>query len=268
MAFKETAIVARALTGAVLSVVVVLAARRTRTLSSSGALAGAMVGTICMAAGWNWGALLLSLFISSSALSRVGQARKASLVDSVVEKGSERDAGQVLANGGVFAVAALGQLASPSPLWLALGAGAIAASTADTWATEIGTLSRAGPVSILSLKRVPAGTSGGVTALGNVAAAAGAAFIAAEATLASWPVPFAAVAVGGMAGALADSVLGATVQARRWCEACSASTERLVHTCGARTTHAAGLEGFDNDVVNAVCSAVGALVALGMSRMA
>lgn len=268
MAFKETAIVTRALTGAVLSIVVVLAARRTRTLSASGALAGAIIGTICMAAGWSWGALLLSLFVSSSALSKVGETRKAGLVESLVEKGSERDAGQVLANGGVFAVAALGQLASPSPLWLALGAGAIAASTADTWATEIGTLSSATPVSILSFMRVPAGTSGGVTALGSLAAAAGAVFIAAEATLATWPVPFAAMAVGGIVGALTDSVLGATAQARRWCDACSTSTERLVHTCGARTTHAAGLEGFDNDVVNAVCSAVGALVALGMSRMA
>jgi uncharacterized protein (TIGR00297 family) len=268
MAFKETAIVTRVLAGAVLSVVVALAARRTRTLSPSGAVTGAIVGTMSIAAGWGWGLLLLSLFISSSALSKVGGTRKAGLLDSVVEKGSERDAGQVLANGGVFAVAALGHLASPSPLWLALGAGAIAASTADTWATEVGTLSSTGPVSILSFKGVPAGTSGGLTALGSLAALAGAMFIAVEVTLATWPVPFAAVAVGGIAGALADSVLGATLQARRWCRACSTSTERLVHTCGARTIHAAGLDGFDNDVVNAVCSAVGALVALGMSRMA
>jgi uncharacterized protein (TIGR00297 family) len=249
-------------------VLVALAARRTRTLSRSGAVAGALVGTICMAAGWSWGALLLSLFVSASALSRIGEVKKATRVDSVVEKGGERDAGQVLANGGVFAIAALGQLASPSPLWLAIGAGAIAASTADTWATEVGTLVTRDPASILSGKRVPPGTSGGVTVAGSLAAVAGSVFIAAEATLATWPVSFAAVAVGGMVGALTDSVLGATLQARRWCEPCAVSTERLVHTCGTSTRHAAGVEGFDNDVVNAVCSAVGALVALAMTRMA
>jgi uncharacterized protein (TIGR00297 family) len=220
-----------------------------------------------MAAGWSWGLLLISLFVSASALSRIGEERKLARTSSVVEKGGERDAGQVLANGGVFAIAALGQLLAPSPAWMALGVGAIAASTADTWATEVGTLSSQDPVSILSGRRVPAGTSGAVTLLGSAAGAAGAAFIAAEATLASWPVSFAAGALGGVAGALTDSILGATIQARRWCEACATSTERKVHSCGKPTLHAAGLRGFDNDVVNAVCSAVGGLVALGMSRV-
>jgi uncharacterized protein (TIGR00297 family) len=257
----------RAVAGAALSVIVALAALRTRTLSTNGAVAGALVGTICMAAGWSWGALLFSLFVSASALSKVGERRKAMRVEAVVEKGGDRDAAQVLANGGVFAVAALGHLAAPSPLWLAIGAGAIAASTADTWATEVGTLVAREPVSILSGKRVPAGTSGGVTVAGTLAGAAGAMFIAAEATLANWPVSFAAVAVGGVVGALTDSVLGASIQARRWCEPCAVSTERLVHTCGTPTTHAGGVKGFDNDVVNAVCSAVGALIALAVSRM-
>jgi uncharacterized protein (TIGR00297 family) len=234
----------------------------------SGAAAGALVGTICVAAGWSWGILLLSLFVSASGLSKLGESRKAMRVESVVAKGGERDAGQVLANGGVFVGAALGHLAAPSPLWFAIGVGAIAASTADTWATEVGTLVTRDPVSILSGKRVPAGTSGGVTLAGSLAGVAGAMFIGAQAALTSWPVSFAAAAVGGMTGMLTDSVLGATLQARRWCDACSVSTERIVHTCGARTRQDAGLEGFDNDVVNAVCSAVGALVALGMSRLA
>jgi uncharacterized protein (TIGR00297 family) len=260
--------VVRAVAGAVLSLIVATAALRTRTLSKSGAAAGVLVGTICMAAGWSWGAILFSLFISASALSKVGEARKSVRVETVVEKSGERDAAQVLANGGVFVAAALGQLAAPSPAWLAIGAGAIAASTADTWATEVGTLVAHEPVSILSGRRVPAGTSGGLTVAGTLAGAAGAMFIAAEATLANWPVSFAAVAVGGVAGALTDSLLGASIQARRWCEACAVSTERLVHICGNRTRHAGGVRGFDNDVVNAVCSAVGALVALALSRMA
>jgi hypothetical protein len=55
------------------------------------------------------------------------------------------------------------------------------------------------------------------------------------------------------------------VQARRWCDLCAMSTERLVHSCGTQTRHAGGLMGFDNDAVNAVCSGVGALVAILLS---
>ncbi len=183
----------------------------------------------------------------------------------VVQKGGERDVGQVLANGGVYAISALGYLAFPSPVWYATGIGALAASAADTWSTEIGTLLGGEPVSVISARRVPPGTSGGVTLVGSLAGAGGALFIGAGATLASWPVPFAAAALGGMAGALADSLLGATLQARRWCDLCATSTERLVHSCGTPTRNAGGIAGFDNDAVNAVCSGVGALVALLLS---
>jgi uncharacterized protein (TIGR00297 family) len=209
--------------------------------------------------------MLLSFFVSGSALSKLGQRKKAELAGAVIQQGGERNARQVLANGAVYALSALGYLLFPSPLWYATGVGALAASTADTWATEIGTLFGGEPISITSGSRVPPGTSGGVTLIGTVAAAAGALFISTGAALANWPVPIAAVAMGGMAGALADSLLGATLQARRWCDLCARSTERLVHSCGAPTRHAGGVPGFDNDAVNVVCSCVGALVALILS---
>lgn len=224
-----------------------------------------VVGTLAIAAGWSWGLLLLSLFATGSALSKLGERKKAELVGPVVQKGGERDVGQVLANGGIYAIAALGYLVFPSPVWYAAGIGALAASAADTWATEVGTLAGGEPVSIISARRVPPGTSGGVTLLGTMAGAGGALFIGAGATLANWPVPFAAAALGGMAGTLADSLLGAVLQARRWCDLCAKSTERLVHSCGTPTRHAGGVAGFDNDAVNAVCSGVGALVALLLS---
>jgi uncharacterized protein (TIGR00297 family) len=256
---------ARAIAGAVLAVAATFVARRARMLSVSGAATSVVVGTLAIAASWSWGFLLLSVFVSASALSKLGERKKAVLLGPVVQKGDERDAGQVFANGGIYAMAALGHIVFPSPVWQALGIGALAASTADTWATEVGTLAGGEPISIISGKRVPPGTSGGVTLLGTMAGAGGALFIAAGATLANWPVPFAAVALGGIAGALADSLLGATVQARRWCDVCAKSTERLVHNCGTPTRHAGGVAGFDNDAVNAVCSGVGALVALLLS---
>ena len=249
----------------VLSAFVAFAARRTRMLSTSGAIAGAAVGMISIAAGWSWGALLLSFFTSATALSKFGERQKAIRIGPVVAKGTERDAGQVLANAGVYSAAALAYLFWPSSVWAAVGAGAIAASAADTWATEVGVLA-GDPRSIISGRIVPPGTSGGVTLLGTAAGLAGAMFIAAGVALASWQVTFAATVLGGLAGALADSLLGATLQARRWCDVCAQSTERLVHNCGNATRHAHGLRGFDNDLVNTVCSALGALVALLLSR--
>ena len=231
----------------------------------SGAVAAAVVATLSIAAGWSWGILLLSFFATATALSKMGERTKAELVGPVVEHGIERNARQVLANGGVYALSAFGYLVVPSPIWHALAAGALAASAADTWATEVGTLAGGEPVSIVSAKKVSRGTSGGVTLLGTAASLGGALFIASVTTLANWPVPFAAVAVGGMAGSLADSLLGATLQDRRWCDQCTRSTERLTHSCGSTTRHTDGIVGLDNDGVNAICSGVGALVALLMS---
>jgi uncharacterized protein (TIGR00297 family) len=251
--------------GATLSAILAVTARGTRALSTSGAIASVAVGTVSIAAGWSWGALLVAFFVSSSALSRLGQSQKTERVGSIVEKGGERDAVQVLANGGVYAGAALGFLVAPSPTWYAIAAGALAASAADTWATEVGTLIGGDPRSIVSGRRVPPGTSGGITLVGTAAAVGGALFIATAGALAHWPVALAAVALGGVAGALTDSLLGATLQARRWCEPCAQSTERLVHSCGTASRRAGGLDGLDNDAVNAVCSGVGALVALLLS---
>ncbi|HXQ77512.1 MAG TPA: DUF92 domain-containing protein, partial [Gemmatimonadaceae bacterium] len=176
-----------------------------------------------------------------------------------------RDAVQVLANGGVYAAAALGEVVFPSAIWFAIGAGALAASCADTWATEVGTLAGGQPVSIISRKAVPAGTSGGVTFAGSIAAIAGALFVGVVATLAGWPVPFTVITVGGMTGALTDSVLGGSIQSRRWCDLCAESTERLVHSCGTTTRPVGGIAGFDNDSVNTICSVIGALVSLVLS---
>lgn len=262
----DYALTLRLAIGGVLATGIALAARRAGSLAPGGAAAAVVVGTICIAAGWSWGLLLLAFFLTSSALSRLGHARKEGAVGGIVAKGGERDARQVLANGGLFAAAALGSLLLPSQGWLVLGAGALGAATSDTWATELGTLSRERPRSITSGKRVPPGTSGGVTIVGTAAAVAGAAFVAGLAWMLGWP-RAGAILVGGLAGSTVDSLLGATVQARRWCDRCGVGTEREHHSCGAPTRRAGGLARFDNDGVNAASALAGALVALLVARL-
>jgi len=118
------------------------------------------------------------------------------------------------------------------------------------------------PRSIINWRMVPAGTSGGVTTLGLLGAVLGAAFIEMTAVLLRWPHAAAVAALaGGVAGSLADSLLGAMVQQRRRCDACGTATERAVHDCGAATRVDGGWAWLDNDGVNFVCTAVGAAVA-------
>ena len=235
------------------------AAWTARALTARGAVAAAAVGLACVTAGWDWAALLIAFFLASTVLSRLGQHRKDAMAGAIVSKGGARDAVQVLANGAVFAASAIGFLLAPSVMWYAVGAGGLAAATADTWATEIGMLAGGTPRSIRSWRPVPIGTSGGVTVAGTAAAVAGSVFISLAARGLGWP-PAAlwAAALGGLVGATADSLLGATIQARRWCAHCDRATERAVHTCGATTAHAGGIAWLDNDAVNALASIVGA----------
>ena len=255
----------RFIVGVVMASLIAVAARRTRSLAPSGALAAIVLGTLAVAAGWGWGALLIGYFAASTALSRLGRAEKERRTASVVAKGGERDAMQVLANGGIFALAALGQIIHPDTRWLALGAGSLAASAADTWATEIGTLYGGTPRSILTMRHIAPGTSGGVSLAGIVASVLGAVFIAILAALGGGT-PAAAIVAGGVAGSLVDSLLGATFQARRWCDACNRETERGVHDCGATTRHAHGLRGLDNDLVNLLSNVAGGLLAALLAR--
>jgi uncharacterized protein (TIGR00297 family) len=252
---------ARVVEGFLCAAAIALAARRAHSLTTSGAAAATVVGTLAVTAGWNWGALLIIYFVVSSAISRLGRATKEARTASTVAKTGERDAMQVLANGGVFAAAAAAMSWDPRIGWLALGAGALAASAADTWATEIGTLYGGEPRGLLGWRRVPRGTSGAVSRIGTIAALAGAAFIACVAVLLGWPRHLGLrIAVGGIAGALIDSFLGATIQGRRWCDACGRETERSMHDCGARTRPLRGLQWIDNDVVNLISGAAGALL--------
>ena len=65
---------------------------------------------------------------------------------------------------------------------------------------------------------------------------------------------------GGLAGSLADSLLGATLQASYRCPACGKITESRVHWCGTPTQLVKGLPWVNNDLVNLLATLVGALV--------
>ncbi|MGZ8377690.1 MAG: DUF92 domain-containing protein [Gemmatirosa sp.] len=258
----------RAVLGLVLALLIARAARRAGSLDASGAIAAVAVGAACIAAGWAWGALLLTFFATGSALSRWRARARAARFEGMLAKSGARDAAQVLANGGLYAATAIAGAGpwaggwSPASVaaWSGAAAGAVAAATADTWATEIGTLARGAPRSLRGWRRVPAGTSGAVSAPGTLAMVGGATLIALATLAFGLPVAAAVGALaGGVAGGLADTIAGATLQERRRCPRCGVGTERAEHDCGARTVRVGGVPGLGNDAINVVCGAAGAV---------
>jgi len=270
-------LILRGLLGALLAGVIAGAAQRAGSLTPRGQWAAFVVGTLAAVAGWGWALLLIGYFVVSSALTRVGAATKASRTASVLPDAQARNAAQVGANGGLFTALALLGTLGEQPLLHVAAVGALAAAAADTWATEIGTLWGGMPRHLLTFAAVEPGMSGGVTLAGAAASVVAAALVAlpgvALTTPASMPLTASAIgAVGalttaGVLGSLADSLLGAALQSKRWCEQCRTWTERRVHTCQYRTQHVRGLRWMTNDTVNLLATAVGALAAVGLSRM-
>lgn len=255
--------------------IIALAAFAKRALSASGALAAMAMGTLMYALGSAaWYGALIAFFISSTLLSKYKKRRKARLEADYAKTG-RRDAGQVLANGGVALLFCLLYAAAPSAPWWAAFVGSLAAANADTWATELGALSRRDPRSILTGRRVPKGTSGGVSALGLFASALGGLFIGLAAWLllqasagqlvsaapqGLWPL-VALGLIGGMAGSLADSAIGARWQAMHVCAVCGRAVEVASH-CGQPASAQRGLPWLGNDGVNALGTLAGGTAAL------
>lgn len=256
--------------GALCAAVVAGAAYAKKSLTLSGFVAAVMMGTVYYGAGnVFWFGILLLFFITSTLLSKFKKGQKAELEKSYAKTGN-RDAGQVLANGGLGLILCIANAIWPHLAWQYVFIGVMGTVTADTWATEFGSLSRKPPRSILNGKVLSPGTSGGVSALGTWAAFAGGLMIG----IAGWVFEYAAGGpsqplwvwglagmIGGAAGAFADSFLGATVQLMKHCTICGREVE-VDHHCGHQTVYLRGWSWMNNDAVNLISSLIGGLVGL------
>ncbi len=259
----------RLLAALVLAALISAAAWRVRALTTDGAIAATAIGALIVAGGGWWcGALLILFFATSSIMSKYWKART---TDVRQDRGSRRDAVQVAANGAMPTTFAVLAGLTGSDALLVGATAAIAAATADTWATEIGRLTQSPPRSIVTGKRVPVGTSGAVSAPGTIATVLGSILIGGGAGIGvangwlgidyrAWTV---VVIVGlmGVAGSLLDSLLGATIQVSYTCPICKIATESVEHVPGHVSEHAGGLRGFNNDAVNLSSVLLAALAA-------
>jgi len=186
-------------------------------LSSDGALVALILAVLLFTlGGWEAAVPILFFFFSSAIMGRINRISDHREIKEA--KGRKRDLLQVFSNGGVAAlILALGQssLVEMNLAYLVFLA-VMAGSTADTWATEIGTMFRGGTYSILSWRKVPVGLSGGVSIPGSLAAFLGA-----------WSIGLLAMALGwiawkwvwiigilGFISALIDSLMGKFLQFR------------------------------------------------------
>lgn len=217
--------------------------------------------------------LLLVFFLSSTFLTHYRKREKQWIEKDLHEKKGPRDTFQVLANGGAALVMGLLYAAFRQDAYLLACAGALAASNADTWASELGVLSHQKPVYILSRRPVQAGLSGGVTRQGTSAALAGGLLIALVFGLLRigdhLPGPVlllqvCQVAATGFLGSLIDSILGETLQARYTRNADGQLTEiRLERGVTNRLQH--GMRWMTNDWVNLASSTCAAAILLAVA---
>lgn len=186
-----------------------------RTVTLSGAIGGAALGTIIfLAMGWGGWALLLATFVCAVVTSKLGLRRK-TLLGIAEARGGRRGAGNAVANTGVAAAAAvLAALSYASgPAAIAFVA-ALAAGGSDTVASEIGKAWGRRTYLMPTFRPVPPGTSGAASLEGTAAGLIGALALGALG-VALGLVPFGAlgaIVAGATIGAFAESVMGATLE--------------------------------------------------------
>lgn len=233
-------------------------AYKNSSLSKSGLIAAIILGTgIYFFGGLFFSIIMIAFFVSSSLLSKFKKINKDKL-EKINEKGENRDFMQVIANGGVGLIVAIIYYFNQSSIYLLSYGVSFAVSTADTWASEIGVLSKRKPINILTLKPLETGMSGGISLLGTSFALLGSSFIASihfilnifiYKDLKEGLIYSSYCFLLGFFGAIIDSLLGASLQAQYYCEELDTITEKRVYK-GKTNKLIKGISFINNDIVN------------------
>jgi len=241
-----------------------------RTIDARGFLASVTVGFLIIYGGGVQWFIIVAVFFAlgvAVTLYKYGYKKK---IGGAQEKGGARNWPNILANGGLASIFAACEYFHPGAAFAALFLGSISTAAADTAATELGLLSRSKPRMITRPGReVTPGTSGGVSPLGFAGAVlaslviGGMAYVlgilgVAAPLLEALPL----CVVGGVSGAVVDSLIGATIQRRGHCTVCLRQTESVRH-CGEKTAMTGGIPFVENNVVNLLATLAGAGAALG-----
>lgn len=217
-----------------------------KTLTVGGALSAFVLAALLISHGREkWILPLLFFFISSNLIGKLVSKK------STVKPGERRNVCQVLANGGVGGAIVLCDVFFHNAFdWYFLFLISLAAANADTWATEVGVLSKTPPRQLFSMKKVPKGQSGAVSLTGTVGAITGAVVIATFSLIYGYTITsFFTIVFMGTFGSLIDSLLGAFVQEQYLCSRCGGQFDVTVH-CGQKGEYYRGFPFIGNNSVN------------------
>jgi uncharacterized protein (TIGR00297 family) len=211
----------RVAAGLLVSGVIALVAWRARSIDLAGALSAVLIGTAITAGlGLPSLGLMIAFFVVGTAATRLGHRIKIAR-GIAQEGGGARGWRHAWANGGVPAFLALlgGLTAVPRRDRLVLAcSGGWAPPAADTCSSEVGKAYGRRTFLITSLRPVPPGTEGAISLEGTLGGLLGAAIVAAAGAalgVYSWPLA-ALVALAGLLGSLAESVIGTVAERRGW----------------------------------------------------
>jgi uncharacterized protein (TIGR00297 family) len=236
---------------------------RERSLSSSGAIAAVVVG-VAVYFGFGFkGLFLLGLFFATSSFWSKYKSSAKKEIEEKLAKGATRDWRQVLANGGSAALLSIIYFFQQDMIWLIGFIVCLASSNSDTWASEIGTLSKRKPVYIRTFKPIEKGTSGAISFLGTAAALFGSMLIAiVGAGLFRLGIfHFFIIFLFGFLGNVIDTLFGAYYQQVYICIKCGIETEKKTH-CKTSAKRIKGYHLVDNDMVNFLSGFIAALLAM------
>ncbi|XP_078075898.1 transmembrane protein 19 [Mustelus asterias] len=262
-------------------------ALKKKSLDRSGAVGALIVGFILTIANLSFFSALLTFFVSSSKLTKWKTEAKKHL-DAEYKEGGQRNWIQVFCNGGVPTEIALLYMIESGPgeiaidfskqytaSWMCLSLlGALACSSGDTWASEIGSVaSKSQPRLITTWEKVPIGTNGGVTFVGLASSLLGGMVVGLAYLLTQmmfvenldvsppqWPIVLYGAAAGFI-GSILDSYLGAVMQYSGFDE----DRGMVVNHITPNVRHISGKPILDNNAVNLFSTILIALLLPGMT---
>lgn len=188
---------------------------RFKTADLSGLFSAALIGIILIVFAYtSWFLIMLSFFILGSISTRYKYEYKMKMG---IEqgRGGARGYRNVFANGIAAAAAAVLYGVFVRPEFIVLYVGCVATAAADTLASEIG-VTGGMPYMITTLEKVPIGTNGGVTVIGELVALLGGFVVCLVAVLLNVITPGMLVVctIAGFIGTNIDSIVGATLENR------------------------------------------------------
>jgi uncharacterized protein (TIGR00297 family) len=209
---NEWIVILLLLTGMFLSV-------KLKKLTLGGALTGGLTGFVIFLGAGYLGIVLLGFFFISGTLVTSHQAVLKNENAKIVQEENQRTAGQVFANSGCAALAALLAYVDEtnSTLYIVMMTASLAPATSDTFSSELGTVYGKKFYNCLSFKADMKGENGVISLEGTLFGLIGAAFIAIIYFIFKGCFYHVFLIItAGLAGNFSDSVLGATLERKHY----------------------------------------------------